>query len=110
MKNGLKIGLIVIAFFVAIVGFSFGMGWTDVLYTKTVGKAKQNAQREVFEQTQSYVEGKRQMALKYYKEYQAADESGKRAIKELVALDFANVDEEEILTGRVRQFVIDCKY
>ena len=48
-----------------LVGLNFFFGWVNVGYTKTVGKAQQNAQRTVFEETQSYVEGKRQEVTKY---------------------------------------------
>lgn len=93
-----------------LIGISFAFGWTDVLYTKTVGKAKQNAQREVFEETQSYVEGKRQEALKFYKEYMKAEtKADKQSIEEMVSLSFANFEEDK-LPDRLRDFVYNCKY
>lgn len=109
MKNwiiGILIGLLVIG---GLVGLSYGFGWIGVHQTKTIGKAKQNAKREVFEQTQSYVEGKRQEALKFYREYQKADEASKVAIEEMVAHSFAQFDENK-LDGKVRTFVYNCKY
>ena len=48
---------------------SFAFGWFGVGYTKTVGKARQNAERTVFEESQSYVEGKRQFLNKEREEY-----------------------------------------
>ena len=104
-----KIVLISIASVILLISLSFAFGWVDVFSTKTVGKAKQNVQREIFEQTQSYVEGKRQEALKYYREYTKSDEDGKQAIKEIVAQSFANFDEEK-LNGKVKLFVYNCKY
>ena len=59
MNRILKISAITIGGILAIMIFSISTGYFDVFYTKTVGKAKQNAQREVYEETQSYVEGKR---------------------------------------------------
>ena len=109
MKNwliGIGITLLVIG---GLVGLSYGFGWIGVHQTKTIFKAKENARREVFEQTQSYVEGKRQEALKLYREYQTADETGKAAIKEMVAHSFAQFDENK-LDGKVKLFVYNCKY
>lgn len=89
---------------------SWGAGWLDILYTKTIRKEKQNAERETFEETQSYVEGKRQEALKLYKEWmQAPDEEAKDMIREVVSHSFANFNEDK-LNGEVYHFVYSCKY
>jgi len=104
---GILVSILVIG---ALVGLSYAFGWIGVHQTKTIHKAQENAKREVFEQTQSYVEGKRQSALKYYKEYQQADESGKQALKNIISQDFANFDEDKYLTGEIRTFIRDCKY
>jgi len=104
-------GILIFVFVLsALVGMSYGLGWIGVHQTKTIGKAKQNAQREVFEQTQSFVEGKRQSALKYYKEYQSLNENQKTALKNIIAQDFANFDEDKYLTGDLRNFIHNCKY
>ena len=108
-KNILYGVLITMGLFAFLMGVAFGTGAFEVLYTKTIGKAKQNAQREVFEETQSYVEGKRQEALKLFKEYNEADEEGKEAIEYMVSSQFANFDESH-LRGPVRNFVEKCKY
>lgn len=94
--------------FVFLMLLSLSMGWFHVFETRTVGKAQQNAQREVFEETQSFVESKRQEALKWYKEYQDNPEN-RAAIEEMVAHSFANFDEN-LLQGPVRDFVYKCKY
>ena len=110
MKNFL-IGLgLTIAFFAIVIGLSYGFGWIGVHQTKTIGKAQENARRKVYEQSQSFVEGKRQAAIKYFKEWNEADESGKRGIEYIVAQEFANFDEEQYLTGKVRNFISNCKY
>jgi len=106
----MKPAAITLGVLVALVGLSYAFGWIGVHQTATIGKAKQNAQREVFEETQSYVEGKRQEALKLYKEYnQATDQDSKNAICYLVSQSFANFDDDK-LDGKVRAFVENCKY
>jgi hypothetical protein len=110
MKNwiiGIALTILVIG---GLIGLSYAFGWVGVHQTKTIYKAKENAKREVFEQTQSYVEGKRQSALKYYQEYQKANESQKQGLKSIISQDFANFDEDKYLTGELRNFIHGCKY
>lgn len=110
MKNWIIGIALTILVFGGLIGLSYGFGWIGVHLTKTIYKAKENAKREVFEQTQSYVEGKRQSALKYYQEYQKADESQKQGLKSIISQDFANFDEDKYLTGELRNFIHGCKY
>ncbi len=109
MKDGLKVIGGFVLLIGILIGLSYAFGWIGVHQTKTIGKAQQNAERTVFEGTQSYVEGKRQEALKCYKEYQSATEEEKESIKEIVSLSFANFDEKK-LPSKLRKFVEDCKY
>lgn len=105
-----KIILYVILGFIGLVGLSFALGWTDVLYTKTVGKAKENANREVFEQTQSYVEGKRQEIIKLHHEWmQATSDVDKKSIESVVRQSFSNFDDTKITDPDLYNFLRDCK-
>jgi len=114
----MKPGKIVLISFLALLGFvvigsglDLAFGWFHVYRTKTVEKSQQNANREVFEQTQSYVFGKRQEALKAYKEWQEAETpADKEIIEKYVATNFAYFDEDKYLDGEVRNFVVRCKY
>ncbi|MBE2188435.1 MAG: hypothetical protein KGZ71_09975 [Desulfobulbaceae bacterium] len=110
MKSTIITILAIVLIIGGIIGLSYAFGWIGVHQTETIYAAKQDAKRKVFEQTQSYVEGKRQSALKYYKEYQNADESGKQALKNIVSQDFANFDEDKYLSGFLRDFIRECKY
>lgn len=101
--------LLVIGAIIVLIALDFGFGYLGVFKTKTVGKAQQNAKRDVFEQTQSYVEGKRQEAIKFYKEYLQSDENNKKAIKQIVSHSFANFDEN-LLNEPLKTFVYNCKY
>lgn len=105
-----KIIFSIVGGIVLLLSLSLCLGWFDVFATKTVGKAKQNAERKVFEQSQSYIEGKRQEALKLYKEYHSyKDEDSKKALKYVISQKFANVDES-IFTGELRTFIYRMKY
>ena len=92
-----------------IIGLGFGLGYTDIFYTKTVGKAKENARREVFEQTQSYVEGKRQELLKLHHEWMQSDEKDKLTIESLIRQSFANFDDTKIEDPMLYQFLREIK-
>lgn len=106
-----KIVLLVIAFIVVIIGLSYGFGWIGVHQTKTIGKAQKNAEREVFEVTQSRVDGIRRDASNLYTQYQLADtEEKKEAIKIAVRAKFADVDLDLINEQPIRQFIHNCKY
>ena len=109
MSNGKIVGIVLLVI-IGLIGLSFGLGYLGVFHTKTVGKARQNAEREVFEQTQSYVEGKRQESAKAYKEWLQADPSSKKALENLARTTFANFDEQKyLLDGPVKTWVYNCK-
>ena len=79
---------------------TFATGILDVFYTKTVGKAKQNAQREVYEETNSFTKAKRMEAIKLYKEWQEAKTpEDKKAIETIVQMDFADFNEDKYITN-----------
>lgn len=99
-----------ILFIGLMIGLSYAFGWIGVHQTKTIVRAQQNAKREVFEQTQSYIEGKRQAAIKYYKEYKESSDNEKDGLMAIVSQDFANFDEDKYLNGELRAFIMDCKY
>jgi hypothetical protein len=92
-----KIIGIVILSLVVLIGLDFGFGYLGVFKTKTVGKTRQNAEREVFEQTQSYVEAKRQEAIKLYAEYNRSSEDEKKTLEFVIRNKFANFNEQKYI-------------
>lgn len=105
-----KVILIGVVILIVILAIGYGLGWFNVFATKTIGKAQENANRQVFEQTQSYVMGKRQQALKYYNEYiMTKDDQTKQIIKNEVSQMFAEFDDNK-LNGESKRFVEWCKY
>jgi len=116
-RKNIWIGIIIfLVVIVAGVGLSYSFGWIGVHQTKTIKKAQKDADREVFEHTQSYVEGKRQEANKMYREYMKADSDTEReALLNLNAHSFSNLSEEDIETifqndEKLLEFVRLCKY
>ena len=100
--KGIGAGLLVIGLIMAL---SYGFGWFGVGYTKTVGKAQQNAETEVFKQSQSYIDGKNQELSKLQLEYKLAKaDDEKAAIKATILHSFAGVDEN-ILSEDLRAFL-----
>lgn len=70
----------------------FSLGYLGIFGIKFWGVKRENARREVFEQSQSYVEAKRQSIVKYYDEYRNADSNEKIVIRKIVLQEFANFD------------------
>lgn len=116
MGNIGKIVLWVVGIVAALMLISYGFGWFDVFYTKTIGKEKEDARREVFEQTQSYVEGMRQEALNLRQQYVTEKDSvAKAALKFTAQQRFANFDEEKAykedkISVEIRDFINEMKY
>ena len=110
MSKG-KIILSVIGVILFFIVLGFATGYMDVLYTKTVGKAKKNAKTEVFYETQQFIRSMTIDAQRFYREYNRAEsEAERRSIKIMVGQAFADFDEDKHLTGELRDFIHSCKY
>jgi hypothetical protein len=97
MKQVFAVIGIFVGFLAVLIGLNFFFGWVNVGYTKTVGKAQQNAERTVFEETQSYVEGKRQFLNKEREEYRREkDPQAKEAIRQSILHEMANFDLDKL--------------
>ena len=83
---------------IGIVGLTFffdSLGLTEI---KLFGTKFENAHREVYEQTQSYVEGKRQEIAKYRLEYmRSTSKEDREAIRSTVLQSMANFDISKLL-------------
>lgn len=82
----------IIGIFISILGIIFIMEYIGILNYQFIEPKRENARREVFENTQSYVEGKRQSITKYYNEWRRSDDTEKEAIRQIVLQEFANFD------------------
>jgi cytochrome c biogenesis factor len=105
MRTGLT-GLSVIMGFILLV---FLTNELEIFGIKFWGVRKENVKREVFEQTQSYVQGKIQELTKYRLEYnKAKDEDEREYYRETAITSMANVDENK-LPADLRQFLNELK-
>jgi hypothetical protein len=105
MKSFLTVLAVIVGLFV----ITFLANEYEIFGIRFWGVRKENARREVFEQTQSYVEGKRQELTKYRLEYiMSKDSTDKQAIKETILQSFANFDDSK-LPPDLYQFLHDLK-
>lgn len=81
-----------------------GLQWSEYFNPK-----HENVKRKVFEQTQSYVLGKRQDLANYFRQYQGEDEAGKKSIEQLIGMQFADFPADKINNIRLRQFLIQTR-
>lgn len=112
MKQGFKIfgyGLILIG---ALLFAGFLVDLSNLFSYKFFAPKTENIRRETFENTQSYVEGKRQAVISYMRQYNAEkSEDGKKAILYTAGQEFANFDQDKYLfNAEEKAFVHLAKY
>lgn len=92
---------------ISIILLSF-IGNTVGLFNITFWETKyENAKREVFEQTQSYTEAKRQSLVRYHHEWIVSEPDDKKIIESVIRQEFANIDPEVIKNPELRNFLND---
>jgi len=106
MLKGLLWTLAVIVFF-SIIGFA--LNTAGFISYKFWAPKKEAVRREVFENTKSYNESKKQDLLKYRMEYIQADDDSKEAIASVIRMMFADFDESK-LEPELAEFLREMKY
>ena len=102
MKVGVKILIVIVI--LTILG---GVG--TVAYTRTIGKAQKNAEREVFKSTVAYTEQMASFLAKSYKEYNDTDDKAEQStIMEYVIMRYPNIDTDSIDNATLKQFYTKC--
>lgn len=111
MRTAKVIGLVILGI-VILVGLVIGGGWLKVYLTGSVGAAQQDVEREVFENTNSFVKAKRQDATKSYKEYLLADtEKERKAIEIYISMSLADFDEDKYIdNAKLLSWIKQMKY
>jgi len=112
MKEIFKYIVISILAIGVLIGASYAFGWVGVHQTKTITKAKRNAEREVFEETNSFTKGKRQEIIKYYKEWKETETiEEKKAIETIVSMSLADFDEDRFISdAKLLSWIKSIKY
>lgn len=87
----------------------FVLRYSELEMFKFFAPQKEDARRTVFENTQSYVHGKRQDLAKYYMEYQKADAEGKETIRSVIQMQFSQFDAEHIQNIKLKQFLTNMR-
>lgn len=106
----MKKGLLVLGSFIAIMVLLLGLQLAGVEWYKFIEPKKENAKREVFENTQSFNEGKIQDLARYYAEYlKDTTAVDKEAIKTVIQSQFSYFDTDKIDNFKLRQFLIDMR-
>lgn len=93
-----------------IIGLLFAFGVVGNKFNATVGRQALNVERENFEHSKPFVEGKIQDLAKYKREYErAADPAEKKQIRAYVLDEFANFDKSMIENRDLRNFLDDLE-
>lgn len=101
--------LLGIGAFVLLIVVAFGLEMIGLQWTRFFKPRYENVEREVFEETKSYVHGKIQDLAKYYGEYQTSDEEGKAAIKGVIEVRFAEFDAKHVESDKLRSWLIEMR-
>lgn len=83
---------------ISVLALTFGLNYFGLVQFRFFAPKYENARREVFENTQSYVEAKRQSITKHFDEFRKASADDKVAIRAMVLQEFANFDTELLTT------------
>lgn len=113
MNYGLKgiiITSIIILVMICLIGFAFLSELIGLHWMHYFGVKESNIEREMFEETKSYNEGKIQDLIKYKYEYDLADEKEKQIIANTIRHMFADYDEEKIKSEELKTFLKKIKY
>jgi hypothetical protein len=102
--------LIIVSGFIGFVFLIFIVGFLILQYKKTFGTRMENVNREIFEETKSYIHGVIQDLGKYYDEYQKAGiEKERDAIANTIKIRFAEFDATRIKSKELREFLVEVR-
>lgn len=94
----MKVAFYAILGFIGVLVIVFGLNYLGLVNFRFFAPKYEDARRKVYENTQSYVEGKRQTLTKYYNEWRKSDPDEKSAIRAVVLQEFANFDTDKFTT------------
>ena len=90
--------------------FIFSIGCLNLGYKAFFAPKHAAIDRQVFEQTQSYVHGKIQDLAKYKREFnESKDPAARKAIQNIINQQFAQFDSNKVIDINLKQFLIQCR-
>lgn len=99
--------LITLGCIIALFALIFLANEWEIFGIRFWGVRKENAKREVFENTQSYVEGKRQELVKLHHEWMMTkDSDDKKIIENSIRHSFANFNPDKIQDSELHSFLV----
>lgn len=101
--------LLVIGAIILLIGLSFGLGFWKMAFKSTFEPMEQDIEREVFENTKSYVQGKIQDLSNYYEEYQKADAEDRVIIRNVIQMQFAGFEKKDIDNETLKSFLVNMR-
>lgn len=106
----MKVFGISVGAFVGMIAVVFILGGVGLGYKMVFKPANENVERQVFENTQSYVFGKIQDLAKYKQEYNALENpNDQQAIKNIINQQFAQFDKNKIQDPDLRNFLVQMR-
>ena len=108
----MKIFFIIIGSLLLIAAIVVGGKEANLWLYKTYEPKMEEARRDVYENTNSFVKAKKQEILKAYKEYNKDTTfAGKQAIQEMLSMSLADFDEDSYITdAKLLRWVKQMKY
>lgn len=92
----LKVIGIVLVFGLLSFGIMVGGNYMKIWQIEFFGTKIENAHRKVYENTQSFRTAKKQALNKYYLEFQSSEPDEKVAIKNVILMEFADYDLNDL--------------
>lgn len=109
MRTG-KIVVLSILVLAILTVLAFGLELGGLKWRKYFKPKYAEIEREVFEETKSYVHGKVQDLAKYFEEYQKAKTlEEKEIIVNLIKMRFAEFDADNVRNTQLRRFLINVR-
>lgn len=106
--SGYVLGVIVALLLIVIITASFG--GIDLGYTSFFGVKKANAERQVYKESKTYIEGMASDLAKYRMELQTEkDKTAKKAIVDLIVSKYADFDSSKLSDTGLQQFLKDIR-
>lgn len=107
--KGIGIAVVAIVVLALIAGLAFGFEWLGIEKDRILKPKRAEVEREVFENTPSYIHGMKQQLAKLWGEWMREDDpASKKALEAVVRHRFAEFDGLRHLTGEQLSFFRRC--